>query len=93
LGLSCLNATLLNGATASCILLFNIWIPNLNNSNIEYLPFSSNLSMQGGDGGVIKQIIKAGSGYESPEKGDKVNGTLSIELYYSNYRNEAIVAR
>jgi hypothetical protein len=26
------------------------------------------------DGGVIKEIIKAGSGFETPEKGDKVNG-------------------
>ncbi|KAG7673991.1 hypothetical protein Ndes2526B_g02530 [Nannochloris sp. 'desiccata'] len=36
--------------------------------------------VSGGDGGVIKEIIKAGSGFETPEKGDKVNvhyvGTL-----------------
>ena len=30
--------------------------------------------MQGGDGGVVKEIIKAGSGWETPEKGDNVNG-------------------
>jgi hypothetical protein len=32
--------------------------------------------LQGGDGGIIKEIIKAGTGFETPEKGDKVNGTF-----------------
>lgn len=32
-------------------------------------------NVQGGDGGVIKEIIKNGKNWEKPEKDDKVTGT------------------
>ena len=32
--------------------------------------------MSQADGGVIKKILKAGSGWEKPEKGDQVFGKL-----------------
>ena len=36
------------------------------------------LIFQGGDGGVVKEILKAGKGWEKPEKNDKVTGKYRL---------------
>jgi len=50
---------------------------NLRTSLLHLLEISKLIApLVQSDGGVLKEIITKGSGWESPEKGDKVSGEI-----------------
>lgn len=52
--------------------------------------FSTQLA--GEDGGIIKEIITPGTGWEKPEKGDKVTGKLAMLIYVLCYKRYFILS-
>ena len=57
----------------------HILVPTLLVSS-HNLAFTFYSSLQGGDGGVIKEIVQPGFGMDRPEKGDKVTGKHYVHI-------------